>query len=257
MRIDSHVHLSMSRDGLKSILDSCDLLGIDKICLLAPVHELFKAFREAPDRVIPVAYLDMDREHSSLVHFLADKGVRGLKFSRPQYPYDHESYHGFYGIAEEYGLPVLFHTGIVSGRTPRSINDNMRPVHLDHVARTFTDLKIIMAHLGNPWWDEAAMIVRHNRNVFFDLSGSSMKVRSPEYFRSILWWDKPDHPYQGDGGKSPFDKFLFGTDVAPEWMRDVHTDYKILMEKIEMPDSLRKKVMGETAAELYALSTKN
>jgi len=255
MIIDSHVHLSMSKNELGPILDACDKLGVDKICLLAPYKELISAYREAPDRVIPVAYQSMDREHSSLVHFLVDKGVRGLKFSRPRLPYNHEAYHGFYATAEEYGIPILFHTGIVSGRTSRSINDNMRPVLLDHVARTFPKLNMVMAHLGNPWWDEAAMAVRHNRNLYFDLSGSSMKVRSAAYFRSILWWDQPDHPYQGDGGKGPFDKLLFGTDVAPEWMEDVHNDYHRLMDGMGVPEEDRAKIMGDTAAELYGLAS--
>lgn len=253
MIIDSHVHLSMSDNKLRPILDACDKLGVEKVCLLAPHKEMLPALSEAPDRVVPVVIVEMDREHSSFIHFLVDKGAKGLKFTRPQRPYNHKAYHGFYATAEEYGLPILFHTGIVSGRTPRSVNDHMRPVLLDHVARTFPDLKIVMAHLGNPWWDEAAMAARHNRNIYFDLSGSSMKVRAPKFFRSILWWDKPDHPYQGDGGKGPFDKLLFGTDVAPEWMHDVHADYGRLMDGMGVPEEYRAKIMGATAAEIYGV----
>jgi len=251
MIIDSHVHLSMSKDGLKSILDACDRLGVEKVCLLAPYRELKKVRDEAPDRVIPVAAVDVDREQSSFIHLLADNGIRGLKVIRTRHPYDHEGYHGFYATAKEYGMPILFHTGICGGCSAKTINENMRPIHLDHLARTFPDLTIIMAHLGNPWWEEAAMALRHNANLYADLSGSSLKKRMPDYFMSLLWWDKPDHPYEGAGGKHPFDKLLYGTDVAPEWMANARADYENLLEGMNVPPEYREKIMGLTARELY------
>lgn len=51
----------------------------------------------------------------------------------------------------------------------------MRPIYLDTIARAFPDLKIIGAHLGNPWYQEAAEVARWNPNVFFDLTGSTLK----------------------------------------------------------------------------------
>jgi len=253
--IDSHVHLGMSEGGLKPILDACDKLEVDKVCLLASYRDVKKARAEAPDRVIPLATVDLDREQSSFIHLLADNDIRGLKCTRPQHPYDHESYHGFYSTAEEYGLPILFHTGIRAGRSEKVINENMRPIHLDHLARTFPDLNMVMAHLGNPWWDEAAMAVRHNANLYFDLSGSSLKKRPPEHFRTLLWWDRPGHPYEGDGGKHPFDKLLYGTDVAPEWMEDVRNDHENLLEGMSVPPEYREKIMGLTAMELYGIDS--
>ena len=251
MIVDSHVHLSMSKDGLGPILEACDRLGIEKVCLLASYRDLKKAVREAPDRVIPVVRLDVDRESSSFVHLLADSGIHGLKFICPQLPYDDEAYYGFYSTAQEYGMPILFHTGICGNRN--AINDNMRPVHLDHLARTFPDLNMIMAHLGNPWWPEAAMALRQNANLYADLSGSSLKKRPPDFFRTLLWWADPKPPYEPGGGKHPFQKLLFGTDVAPHLMEDVHTDYQRLMEGMDVSEEHRAAIMGGTAAELYGV----
>lgn len=254
MIIDSHVHFSRKK-GLKALLETCDKLGIDKVCLLAQFEDAKKAVAEAPDRIIPVVQVKLDREHPSFIHLIVDRGMKGLKFTRPQRPYDDERYYPFYEIAEEYGLPVLCHTGIVAGRHESSVNHNMRPIYLDHVSRTFPELKLIMAHLGNPWWDEAAMASRYNRTLYFDLSGSSLKKRPPEYFRTLLWWDKPNHPYQPDGDKHPFDKLLFGTDTAPEWMEDVWNDYQRLLDGMEVPEDYRKKIMGDTAAEIYGVTS--
>ena len=251
MIVDSHVHLGMSKEGLRPILDACDRLGVDKVVLLANYRELKDAMREAPDRVIPVIRLDVDRESSSFVHLLADSGVRGLKLICPRFPYDDEAYYGFYSTAQEYGMPILFHTGLCGNRS--AINDNMRPVHVDHLARVFPELNMIIAHLGNPWLPEAAMSVRHNGNLYSDLSGSTLKKHAPEFFRQLLWWADPKPPYEPGGGKLPFQKLLFGTDVAPELMEDVYNDYQRLMDGMDVSEDHRAAIMGGTAAELYGV----
>jgi predicted TIM-barrel fold metal-dependent hydrolase len=38
------------------------------------------------------------------------------------------------------------------------------------VARAFPDLRIVVAHLGQPWMAETVMLMRKNPNVFADLS---------------------------------------------------------------------------------------
>ena len=69
----------------------------------------------------------------------------------------------------------------------------------------------------------------------------------------MLWWDKPGHPYQAHGGKHPYDKIVFGTDVAIEWIEDVMNNYKQLLKAIEMPDKYRRKIFGLTAAEIFGV----
>ncbi len=97
------------------------------------------------------------------------------------------------------------------------------------------------------------MSARWNSNLWFDLSGSTLKKKTAAFLRSLFWWDKPGHPYQAHGGKHPFEKIVFGTDVAIEWMADVMNDYQRVLEEMEVPEAYRRKIFGETAAEIFGI----
>ena len=45
------------------------------------------------------------------------------------------------------------------------------PIYIDEVAVKRPNLKIIIAHLGNPWIDETMLILNRNKNVYADISG--------------------------------------------------------------------------------------
>ena len=57
----------------------------------------------------------------------------------------------------------------------------MRPIYLDTMARLFPAWKIHGAHLGNPWYEEASMSCRWNPNLYFDLTGSTLKKKNRSF----------------------------------------------------------------------------
>lgn len=259
MIIDSHVHYSPSEDFLKRLFTECDRLKIDKVCLIGKRDELLSAISFAPDRVIPLEHIRLGYDGEQIVEEAKNSGMMGLKIINPAYNYDDERAFPIYEKAAELNMPILFHLGIVARNDGApDIRDHhsnrMRPIYLDYIARNFPKLKIIGAHLGNPWYEEASMTGRWNSNVWYDLSGSTLKKKSPAFIRSLFWWDKPNHPYQAHGGKHPYDKIVFGTDVAVEWMEDVMNDYKRLMDELEVPEEYRRKIFGHTAAEIFGIS---
>ena len=80
----------------------------------------------------------------------------------------------------------------------------MRPLHLDTIAHQFPHLRLICAHLGMPWYDEAAAIARILPNVYVDLSGAPFGWRAQKdvsFFRSLFYW--PD----------AWSKIIWGSDV--------------------------------------------
>ena len=113
--------------------------------------------RQHPDRLIGFRYLRLGRHPLQDVDLAVEEGFRGLKFTIPLRPYDHESYLPVYERAQAYGLPCLFHTGIVTTKQHLAgvSSAHMRPLHLDTVAHQFPRLRLICAHLGMPWYDEA------------------------------------------------------------------------------------------------------
>ena len=88
------------------------------------------------------------------------KGFRGIKFHSPRENWDDPSYFQAYRLCEEYGMVMLLHTGISSRREFENptwgSSSRMRPMYLDTLCRQFPRTVIQGAHLGNPWYEEAA-----------------------------------------------------------------------------------------------------
>ena len=167
-----------------------------------------------------------------------------------------EKFDRIYQRAEELKMTSLFHLGIV-GRyketDPYRINSNcMRPIYLDTIARVFPKLTIIGAHLGNPWYEEATMSARWNPSLYFDLSGSTLKKKTSEFLRSLLWWT-PDTRYRDPEGRYAWEKIVFGSDVPYNEIEDVLNDYKTVMKKLDLPAKIREKVLGKTMEKILKI----
>ncbi len=259
MVIDCHVHFAGGDGELDSLLTACDRIGIDKAVIFGRhANDAVMAAAQAQrDRIIPFAFFALGDDEPERIGEFADAGFRGVKFIDPRANYNDRAYWPVYGRMAERGLVALFHLGIVARRRDMEQDDRdsnrCRPIYLDHIARLFPALKIIGAHLGNPWYEEATMSARWNANLWFDLSGSTLKKKTPQFLRSLLWWDRPGHPYQGHMGKHPYEKIVFGTDVAHEWMADVHQDYQLLLDGMGVPPEYRAKILGGNAMEILGI----
>ena len=101
---------------------------------------------------------------------VTDLGLQGLKVS-PVYqgfdPWSPEAWELYY-LANKYDVPVMFHMGGMYD--PNGTLEWGNPLRLDKVGRAFPDLRIIVAHFGQPNMQETAMLMRKNMNVFTDLS---------------------------------------------------------------------------------------
>ena len=265
MKIDCHVHMPRKEGFLDELAAQCRAMGLDRVCLnglarlypdLADNADVIEAARRLPELIVPFAHVLLGRERPEEVRRFHEQGFRGLKFINPPANYDDKSFYPVYRAAEGLGMVCLFHTGIVL-RTSRDRecdinNDRMRPIRLDTIARAFPTLSIIGAHLGNPWQDEAAMAARWNPNLYFDLTGSTLKYRSPEFLRGILWWEETS-AYREPTGRHAFEKIVFGTDASVAGMPEVAADYQRLMEALDLPERVRGAIWGDTLARLLGL----
>ena len=229
MIIDAHHHLGDKDGYVEELLAVNAELGIDKVCLfgagrcsqLAGIRgddAVLAAGRRHPDSIIPFACFDLGLDQPDKVRRAAGEGFKGIKFINPLDNYDARRFYPVYELMESLGLPGIFHTGIVAnapGSKSFDIdNDRHRPIRLDTLARAFPDFKIIGAHLGNPWVDEAAMAARWCPNLYFDLSGSLLKMKSPAQLGQLLWWG-PDTKYRDPLKRHAWEKIVFGSDVVP------------------------------------------
>jgi predicted TIM-barrel fold metal-dependent hydrolase len=112
-----------------------------------------------------------------LTYAATELGMRGLKLSPPYqgfHPHSDAAWE-IYRKASDLGLFMIFHQGWVFD--PRCSLEEANPILLDRVARGFPDMKIIIAHLGQPWITETVGIMRRHKNVFTDISARFSRPR--------------------------------------------------------------------------------
>jgi predicted TIM-barrel fold metal-dependent hydrolase len=85
----------------------------------------------------------------------------------------------YYKLAEQFKLPVFFHTG--DTYSPYAKLKFAHPLTIDEVAVDFPKVNFVICHVGNPWTVDAAEVVYKNMNVWSDLSG--LLVGPEEDFR--------------------------------------------------------------------------
>ena len=123
-----------------------------------------------------------------------------------------------YERLDKLNIPAVFHTGYLMvglfekdgkfGQKPSLLDiTNMRPAAIDRIVRGFPNLKILMAHFGNPWWEEAWKMISAHKNVYADLSGGTAYKRSLSMWRDIF---APN----GELDTSSVEKLCFGTDCT-------------------------------------------
>ncbi len=97
-----------------------------------------------------------------------DLGLKGLKLSPTYQAIDPRSPECFvlYEIACAHDVPIMFHCG---GAYTGSL-EFADPCLLDRVAIEFPKLRIIVAHFGQPYMEQTAILMRKNPNVYADLS---------------------------------------------------------------------------------------
>jgi len=128
--------------------------------------------RKHPDKVIGFASVDPNDTNAEreLRRCVRELGLKGLKLGPIYQHFDPKSTKAarIFRLAEELELPVVIHQGTTFLRNAPLKYAN--PTQLEEVALRFPDLKMIIAHLGHPWEDETAVLVRKQPNIFTDIS---------------------------------------------------------------------------------------
>ena len=126
-----------------------------------------------PDRLIPFMSLhpeqdDLDDEYDRAV---GDLGCRGIKVALSYQNVDPvgEAASRLFRRLEEDGLPAVFHQG--ASISPDARLAYSHPLVMDEVAMAFPKLKIVLAHMAHPWFEDCVTVVRKHPNVWADVSG--------------------------------------------------------------------------------------
>ena len=117
------------------------------------------------------AYRGVDAAVEELRRAVTELGLAGVKLY-PMYQHwavnDPELGFPIYEAAQELGIPVMIHQ---AGSTRIDAKLELgRPAMLDDIGREFRDLRVIIAHCGLPWVDEALFLLTKHPNFYTELS---------------------------------------------------------------------------------------
>lgn len=203
MIIDSHTHIGRLDDSpyaattfeqnLSSLLKEMRSAGVDKALILPgyrrhektdPLMQTVLRTMRRQKNVFAVGSIDMldhtKADLDELDELMSKRRIIGVKLYpgyQHFYPYDAVC-EPVYKLCLKHDMPVIFHSGdtLSTGETVAKVRYS-HPLAIDDVAADHPDLKIVVAHMGNPWFLDCAEVLYKNNNVHADVSG--LVVRTP------------------------------------------------------------------------------
>jgi uncharacterized protein len=287
---DIHIHFPRNWENpdedpapmVDRLAEVASAAGVTKACLLTggrfgPTYERgMEIAQKYKELFIPVAVIDPEEIDGDGVQRLYDMGYRGLKLIGVARDYDEPDYMPSYAKAQELGMPVLFHMGVIGGGLDYSIThprrdaaaaqafqrmlamqnrmparnvsaSRMSPLHLDTIANRFPRLRIIGAHMGNQGnYEYAASVARWRHNVWFDMSGGETIERHMVERKLLV------HDSKGEFG---VEKMVFGSDCNMDDIR-AHIDrFEAMFDVLGLSDDERERLWWRNGAEIYGLET--
>lgn len=265
-KIDAHYHYQDNPEFIPQTVETCRKYNT-MVCLFTPIQALEKireAAQKYPDVFIPMGSIRLDDPQAlDQIDRFHKAGFKGIgELSRPRKDFHDAAYYPIYEKLQSLGMHAMFHTGIVARRNPdvpqtEGGMTRMRPAFLDEIARRFPKLTIQGAHLGNPWYEEAAEAARWHPNLHFDVTGSSLikKKDRPQYWGEVLWW-RPSLAtmHSPSAGEHAFEKIVFGTDEGPEGLMSNIERFETFLKANQVPESAQDKCWAGTMARILKVT---
>jgi uncharacterized protein len=182
-RADADTVYKEMRDVDKAIVfslrygDSAGIAGDDEVTA--------RAVAKYPDKFVGFACVDprMPDCMDLLAHAIEGLGLKGVKYG--------PIYNGvslldprmepIYQYCIRKNLPLTMHMGTTY--VPNAPAELGRPIYVDAIATRYPPLKLVMAHMGHPWYEECIVVARKQPNVYCEVSALFYR---PWQFYNIL-----------------------------------------------------------------------
>jgi predicted TIM-barrel fold metal-dependent hydrolase len=108
-------------------------------------------------------------------------------------------------------------------------------MRIEPITREFPELRLIVAHLGIHWNDDAAELARMRRNVYVDLTGEPGGWRARADAVGMdrwLWWP------------GAFTKVVFGTDVHYTKIERILADDLARFDRLGIDPQTRERILA-------------
>ena len=260
--IDSHCHIYPEKIAEKAVAGTDTFYGTVAACLgtvadlkdidsVAGIdHSIVQSVATAPKQVQSINNFIAESVRSSNgkltglgtlhpdsadqradVEHLVSLGLIGVKLHPDIQQFKIDDYRclKIYELCEEFGLPILMHTG-------DKRYDFSNPNRLKPILSIYKNLTVIGAHLGG-WsiWKEAGEELHGIDNLYVDCSSSMPWLSNEETVEVIRRYGA--------------DRVLFGTDF-PMWSPKVELDRFF---ELDLTDEERKMILADNARKLFKL----
>jgi predicted TIM-barrel fold metal-dependent hydrolase len=145
-----------------------------------------------PGRLLGLAGVDpwKDDAVSETQRALTELGLRGIVLSPFKQRLDPSDARmaRIFSVCEELGAPVFLHTGI--NWWVDTTYEIGHPRHIDALASSFPNLKIVALHCGWPWVEDMMMVAWRHENIYLDISAHRPKhMTIPDSgWSPLLYW---------------------------------------------------------------------
>lgn len=263
--IDAHVHLNNyhestrrpTHQNVEDLFTKMDDVGVDHAVVITSyrvdldrpsAEELAEILAEDPRTTVVEGLRwrgDARTDLFSLEERIRDGVVKGIKLypGYDHYPINDPSLETVFRIAEKHQVPVMIHTGDTYSKTAKV--RMAHPLLVDDIAVDYPDVKFIMCHLGNPWFQDAAEVLYKNDNVYADISGLTLGDFDYEFERYVAMRLKEMITYMGDPGK----QLLYGSD----WPLVNMKPYLKFLEELRFEPEQFENIAWRTAAQLFRI----
>lgn len=268
MLIDCHVHLNNyyteeggqarpTKANVERLFSEMETHGIDHAVVLTSykvdvdrpsVEQVLEILAEDPRTTVVEGLCWRGDHRTDLFNMecrIRDGMVRGIKLypGYDKYAINDPSLESVFRIAAKHDVPVVIHTGdtFATGAKVRQAH----PLLVDDVAVDYPDVRFVMCHLGNPWFQDTAEVLYKNDNVFADFSGLVLGDFTYEFERYLMQRVEDLIAYMGDPGK----QLMYGTD----WPLVEMGPYVKFMEKLGFEGEAKERVSWKTAADLFKI----
>ncbi len=174
--------LTATPEAHAAAMEECDVaivlpIDAEEIGYAVPNRYVADYVNADPARRIGFASVNPNRPGADkiLEEAVLGLGLRGLKLGPIYQKFNPASPAAYplYAMADRLRIPIMWHQG--TSYVENGPLEYSNAVLLDPVARSFPGLKMVIAHLGHPWFAETACVVRKHPNVYTDMSALSTR----------------------------------------------------------------------------------
>ena len=265
MLIDCHVHLNNyhesltrpTKDNVEELWQAMATHGVEHAVVLTSyrvdvnrpsVEEVLATLSNDPRTTVVEGLRwrgDARTDLFTLEERLRAGVVKGIKLypGYDQYAINDPSLESVFRIAAKYDVPVMIHCGDTYSKHAKV--RQAHPLLVDDVAVDYPDVKFVICHLGNPWFQDTAEVLYKNDNVFADVSGLTLGNFESEFERYMVQRVKDMIMYMGDPGK----QLMYGSD----WPLVAMGPYLKFLRNLDFPAATMENISWRTAARLFKI----